>query len=466
MSFQKKIFREYDIRGVYGDDYTAAFAGDLAHAVAAYFREHMKPANGRSVYRFAVGHDVRPSGELLAPKFIEALVQEGFEVVDIGVVATPLVYFSTFHLDVDGAVSITGSHNPSEYNGFKICFGRSTLHGQQIQELLKFCEGFKKLRPQPAAKMGTVVKTDVIEPYIADLKGRVKLERKVKVVVDAGNATACEIAPRLLRELGCEVIPLFCDVDGTFPNHHPDPTVVENLVDLQKAVEEHKAELGIAYDGDSDRIGAVDETGRPIFGDELLVLFAREILARKPGATIISEVKCSNRLYNDIAKHGGRGIMWKTGHSLIKAKMKEEKAELAGEMSGHMFFADRYYGYDDAIYASLRLLEIISRTRAPMSSLLADLPPAVNTPEIRVDCPDEIKFEVVSRVRAELSKRFKVIDIDGVRIETPAGWGLLRASNTQPVLVMRFEAESEQELASLRNIVELAFKAARKAIQA
>ncbi|MBI3558167.1 MAG: phosphomannomutase/phosphoglucomutase [Deltaproteobacteria bacterium] len=466
MSFQKKIFREYDIRGIYGDDYTADFAGILAHAVADYFRDHMKPGKGRTSYRFAVGHDVRPSGEHLAPRFIDALVAEGFEVIDIGVVATPLVYFSTFHLDVDGAVSITGSHNPSEYNGFKICFGNSTLHGTQIQELLRLCESFKARPPAPAGRKGSVTKTDVADAYINDLKGRVKIERKIKVVVDAGNATACVVAPKLLTALGCEVIPLFCDIDGTFPNHHPDPTVVENLVDLQKAVAKHKADLGIAYDGDSDRIGAVDENGRPIFGDELMVLFAREILSRKPGSTIISEVKSSHRLYQDIAKHGGRPIMWKTGHSLIKAKMKEEKAELAGEMSGHMFFADRYYGYDDAIYASIRLLEILSRTKNTLSSLLADLPLSVNTPEIRVDCADEIKFEVVRRVRDDLGKRFKTNDVDGVRIETDVAWGLLRASNTQPVVVMRFEANTEKQLAEIRKIVEDAFETATKAVQA
>ncbi len=466
MSFQKKIFREYDIRGIFGDDYTADFAGILARAVAAYLRENMKPGKGRAAYRFAVGHDVRPSGEQLAPRFIDALVAEGFEVIDIGVVASPLVYFSTFHLDIDGAVSITGSHNPSEYNGFKICFGTSTLHGAQIQALLKLCESFKNQPPKPAGKKGSVTKADVSDAYIDDLKARVKIERKIKVVVDAGNATACIVAPKLLTALGCEVIPLFCDIDGTFPNHHPDPTVVENLVDLQKAVAEHKADLGIAYDGDSDRIGAVDENGRPIFGDELMVLFAREILARKPGATIISEVKSSHRLYQDIAKHGGRPIMWKTGHSLIKAKMKEEKAELAGEMSGHMFFADRYYGYDDAIYASIRLLEILSRTSKPFSSLLADLPATVNTPEIRIDCPDEIKFEVVRRVRDELSKRFKINDVDGVRIDTEVGWGLLRASNTQPVVVMRFEANTEKEMSVIRKIVEDAFETATKAVKA
>jgi len=471
MKYTKKIFREYDIRGVVGDDYSHEFAELLGHALTVYFRKHVKPANGRTSYRFAVGRDVRPSGNDLAPRLIDALVREGFEVYDLGVVPTPLVYFSTFHLDVDGAVCITGSHNPAEYNGFKLCKGKSSLHGEQIQELYDICQAIMDHRSTTNTSMpgktgmGSVTPYEIIAPYTADIKGRIKLSRPLKVVIDAGNGTAGAVAPKLLKELGCNLIELFCEADGTFPNHHPDPTVVENLEDLQKAVLKHKADIGIAYDGDSDRIGAVDEKGTPIFGDELLVLYAREILSRKPGATIISEVKSSQRLYNDIAKHGGKPIMWKTGHSLIKSKMKETNAELAGEMSGHVFFADRYYGYDDAIYASIRLLEIVANhTSGPASSLLADLPPSISTPEIRIDCPDEIKFEVVRRVHDDLAKRFKVISIDGVRIETDKGWGLLRASNTQPVLVMRFEAQSEADLASLRQTVEHALENAKKQI--
>ncbi|MEW6057439.1 MAG: phosphomannomutase/phosphoglucomutase [Bdellovibrionota bacterium] len=471
MSYAEKIFREYDIRGVYGKDYDAEFASLLGHGLTTYFRKHSRPGKGRDVFRIAIGRDARPSGDEITPKFIDALVREGFDVYDLGIVPTPLVYFSTFNLDVDGAVSITGSHNPSEYNGFKICLGTSTLHGENIQELREICSKIVKHIPttntsmpgKPA--MGRISKQDIITPYIADVKGRIKIARPITVVIDSGNGTACTVAPKLLSELGCKVIPLFCDLDGTFPNHHPDPTVVENLRDLQKEVLAHKADLGIAYDGDSDRIGAVDEKGTPIFGDELMVLYSREILSRKPGATIISEVKSSNRLYNDIAKHGGKPLMWKTGHSLIKAKMKEEHAELAGEMSGHIFFADRYYGYDDAIYASARLLELLSKQKGTLSSLLSDLPPSVSTPEIRVDCEDEIKFEVVSRVRKNLASRFKTIDIDGVRIETPQGWGLLRASNTQPVVVMRFEATSNSDLESLRKTIEDAFEAARREVK-
>ncbi|MGE4232114.1 MAG: phosphomannomutase/phosphoglucomutase [Bacteriovoracia bacterium] len=466
--FKSKIFREYDIRGVVGEDYRPEFASLLARAVAEYFRKHRSPGNNRNQYRFAVGRDCRLSGEDLAPRFMTALVNEGFEVVDLGVVATPLVYFSTFTEDLDGAVSITGSHNPAEYNGFKICFGKSTLHGDQIQELRKITES---LLGQPhsisinGCADGNSHSIDIISKYQADLQKRVTLGKPVKVVIDAGNGTASNVAPELLRAVGCEVIPLYCELDGRFPNHHPDPTVLENLVDLQKAVLEHKADLGIAYDGDSDRIGAVDEKGRPIFGDELMVLYSREILSRKPGATIIGEVKCSHRMYQDIEKHGGKPVMWKTGHSLIKAKLKEEKAELAGEMSGHMFFADRYYGYDDAIYASLRLIEIVSNSKQPLSTLLADLPRSVSTPEIRVDCADELKFDIVSQVRSDLSKTYKTIDVDGVRIETPIGWGLLRASNTQPVVVMRFEASNDSDLEKLRLTVESAFEKAKHVVK-
>lgn len=460
--FVDKIFREYDIRGIYDRDYNKDFAAILAKAVAKFLRDTLKKPSYGDTFRFAVGRDARPSGDHLAPLFKQALMDSGIEVVDLGTVPTPLVYFSTIHLDVDGAVSITGSHNPTEYNGFKLCIGKSTLHGSQIQELKGICREIEKNPPKPVNKIAKHLHVDVISMYLLDIGSKIKLSRKLKVVLDSGNGTACVVAPQLIEQLGCEVIPLFCDLDGTFPNHHPDPTELKNLVDLQAAVKKHGADLGIAYDGDADRIGAVDEKGTPIFGDELLVLYAREILARKPGATIISEVKSSHKLYNDIKARGGRPIMWKTGHSLIKAKMKEEKAELAGEMSGHMFFQDRYYGYDDAVYASARLLEILANSDKPLSWHLSDLPKTVSTPELRVDCPDEIKFDVVKLVRDELAKSFDTIDIDGVRVETKDGWGLLRASNTQPVVVMRFEASTEARLNEIKKSVEDSFRSAIK----
>ena len=455
------IFREYDVRGIVGKDYDTAFAGDLAASFAAFVTRQLKtPGHGRTRFKIAVGRDVRPSGTEMAPLFCKALLDRGFDVVDLGVVPTPLVYFSTFYYEVDGAVCITGSHNPPEYNGFKICLGQSTLHGSQVQELKHILAAGETLKP--TASRGQTETKPVVADYHRHVLSIIKIPRKVKVVIDSGNAVGGLVAPKLLRELGCEVIELFCYIDGSFPNHHPDPTVEENLVDLKAAVAEHRADLGIAFDGDADRIGAVDEKGHTIFGDELMILYAREILTRKPGAKIIGEVKCSNRMFQDIEKRGGKPIMWKTGHSLIKSKMKEENAELAGEMSGHIFFKDRYFGYDDAIYAAARLLEIAAGTNEPFSTLLADLPPTVNTPELRVDCPDDVKFKVVERVKTELARRFKVIDIDGVRIETDRGWGLLRASNTQPVVVMRFEAQTVGELNELRYVVESAFKAALK----
>lgn len=463
MKFTDSIFREYDIRGIFNKDYDSEFAGLLARAFAEFVRVRSKrPANNRTRFRIAVGRDVRLSGSELSSLFIENLIREGFDVLDLKQCPTPLVYFSLFEYDVDGAVCITGSHNPAEYNGFKICVGKDTLHGSDIQELKRLSKELQNASTKSVPR-GDISTCNVIADYQKFIAARFQFNRKLKVVVDAGNACGGLVAPKLLKELGCEVIELFCDIDGRFPNHHPDPTVEENLEHLKKAVLQHKADVGIAYDGDADRIGAVDENGKTIWGDELMVLYSREILARKPGSKIIGEVKCSHRLYQDIAKRGGQPLMWKTGHSLIKSKMKSEKAELAGEMSGHIFFADRYLGYDDAIYASVRLIEILVNSKMPLSNLLSDLPPTVNTPELRVDCPDDVKFKVVAQVKSDLSHRFKTIDIDGVRIETDRGWGLLRASNTQPVVVMRFEAQTKDELASLRKTVETAFEKALEA---
>jgi phosphomannomutase/phosphoglucomutase len=460
--FKDKIFREYDIRGVYNVDYDKDFAKELAFALSVFIRKKLNKLNQKLT--ISIGQDARLSGTEIAPIFKEAFLSSGFDVYDLQIVPTPLVYFSSFHLKTDASVSITGSHNPPEYNGFKISVETSTLHGSDIQEIKKILKNkeYEPILKNLSNLKGELKKIDIIEPYINDVKNRVKINKKLKVVLDAGNGTAGVVAPKLIRSLGFDVVELYCDLDGTFPNHHPDPTELHNLKDIQNRVLKEKADLGIAYDGDADRIGVVDENAKPIYGDELMVLFSREILKRKPGAKILSEVKCSTRLYEDIKKNGGIGIMWKTGHSLIKAKMKEEKAELAGEMSGHIFFQDRYYGYDDAIYASVRLLEILSNSNQTISQMLSDLPKVVNTPEIRVDCPDEIKFEVVKKVKEKLSQNYTIIDIDGVRIETKDGWALLRASNTQPVIVMRFEAFDENKLKELRQIIENAFNESKK----
>jgi phosphomannomutase/phosphoglucomutase len=372
-------------------------------------------------------------------------------VYDIGVCPSPVLYFSLFHLDLDGGVQITASHNPSEYNGFKVCSGKDTLYGAQIQELRERMER-RDFRERAG---GSRESYSIVPVYQEHLLRDVKsLARSLKVVVDAGSGVAGPVAPPIIRRLGCTVWEIACTADGTFPIHHPDPTVPENLKDLIAKVKEEKADVGIAYDGDGDRIGVIDEAGNILWGDELLILFARAVLKRHPGATIISEVKGSQRLFDQISLHRGVPIMWKAGHSLIKAKMKETGALLAGEMSGHMFFADRYFGYDDAIYASLRLLEILAEAGGRLSTLLADVPRSHSTPEIRVDCADDKKFAVAERAKEFFSKRFPVIDVDGVRIQFPEGWGLIRASNTQPALVLRFEAKSPEKLGEYRSLIE------------
>jgi len=449
------IFREYDIRGVAERDFDDAFARTLGQAYGTMARE----AGKRVV---AVGRDCRLTSPSYASALADGLVSTGLEVVDIGTCPTPLMYFSLFHFDLDGGIQVTGSHNPPDFNGFKICLDKSTIYGEQIQELRE-----RIARGGFAAGRGRRTAREIIAPYQDHVAGQFgRLPRNLTVIVDAGNSTAGPVAPPLFERLGCTVTRLFCDMDGRFPNHHPDPTVVENMQHLIEAMRTHQADVGIAFDGDADRIGVVDRSGRIIWGDEMLVLFARDVLARHPGAVIVSEVKCSQRLYDDIAARGGRGIMWKAGHSLLKAKMKETGALLGGEMSGHMFFADRYFGYDDAIYAGCRLLEIVAREGRSVDELLADLPVAFTTPEIRVDCPEDKKFQVAERAREYFRARHEIIDVDGVRVRFPHGWGLIRASNTQPVLVLRFEARSQAELQEYRRVVEDAVATIRRELGA
>ena len=417
----------------------------------------------RNARRVSVGRDCRLTSDTYAAALIDGLRSTGLGVIELGVVTTPLVYFSIFHWNLDGGIQITGSHNPSDYNGFKLCLGREALHGDQIQDVRRRLEAGTFRRGAGALEQRPIL--GEYQDYVVENVGR--LGRPMRVVVDAGNGTAGPVAPAIYRRLGAEVTELFTDMDGRFPNHHPDPTVEENMAHLIRAVADQRAELGIAFDGDADRIGVVDAHGRIIWGDELLVLYARDVLARNPGGTIVSEVKCSQRLYDDIAARGGNGIMWKAGHSLLKAKMRETGALLGGEMSGHIFFKERYFGFDDAVYAGARLLEVCARTGRTVAELLADLPPSVTTPEIRVDCPDEVKFAVADRVRDHFrSSGLDIIDVDGVRVKFSRGWGLLRASNTQPVLVMRFEAQTRAELAEYQATVEAAVHAARAALGA
>lgn len=437
------IFREYDIRGIADIDFDTDFAYALGQAYGTYVIRQGKT-------RVSVGRDCRLTSGKYAAALRQGLCATGVHVLDIGICPTPLLYFSLYHYDLDGGVQVTGSHNPPEHNGFKICIGKVTIHGQEIQELRALME-----RKTFLSGVGREESAPIIAPYqefIVRQFGR--LARPIAVVVDAGNSTAGPVAPPIFRALGCQVTELFCALDGRFPNHHPDPTIPENLTHLITTVKETGAEIGIAYDGDADRIGLVDRHGRIIWGDEMMVLFARDILQHHPGAVIVSEVKCSQRLFDDIAQKGGKPIMWKAGHSLLKAKMRETGALLGGEMSGHMFFADRYYGYDDAIYASCRVLDILGKTGKELPELLADLPPSYTTPEIRVDCPDEHKFRIAEKVRDYFRGRYEIIDVDGVRVKFPDGWGLVRASNTQPILVLRFEATTREKLAEYRALVE------------
>jgi phosphomannomutase/phosphoglucomutase len=351
---------------------------------------------------------------------------------------------------------VTASHNPPEYNGFKVCLGPDTIFGQQLQDLRKVVAS-----REFAAGHGSLKEYDIVPHYCDYLVSNLKLDRSIKLAVDGGNGTGGIVAVPILERLNCNPVELFIEPDGNFPNHEPDPTVPQNMTVLSETVVKQGLELGIAFDGDADRLGVVDETGRLIYGDMLMVLFAREILKDNPGAKVIGEVKCSHIMYDDIAARGGRPIMWKTGHSLIKQKLKDEQALLAGEMSGHFFFRDRYFGFDDAIYAACRLLEMVSKNHDPLSSYLADLPKTYNTPEIRIDCPDDQKFRLVEKVKEILRKENKVIDIDGVRILFPDGWGLVRPSNTSPVLVLRFEAQGEARLKEIQRFVEQAIEKAQ-----
>jgi len=442
------VFREYDIRGLVSTELTPDFARQLGAGFGTWLQRRLGPAPRR----IALGRDVRLSSPVLHDAFVEGLLPTGTGVVDLGVVATPVVYFAAHRLPVDGLAMITGSHNPPEFNGFKVGAGHATIYGDEIRRLGELVKSGDFLR---AAVPGTVEKHDILPEYRAHLVANIRPGRRLRVVVDAGNGCGGFIAVPLLCDLGFEVLDQYCEPDGRFPHHHPDPTVPRNLEPLIHRVLQEKADVGIAYDGDADRIGAVDEKGRVLWGDQLMLLFAREILREKPGSTFVAEVKCSMTLFDGIERAGGRAVMWKAGHSLIKAKMAEVGAELAGEMSGHMFFKHRYYGFDDAVYATCRLLELLSHASAPLSALLADVPQTFSSPEIRRDFPEHLKFAAVSRVRDVLKGRgLRTVDVDGVRVEFPDGWGLVRASNTQPILVLRFEATTDLRLREIRRLVE------------
>ena len=438
---ESHIFREYDIRGVFPDELNEQTIHLLGLALGTYYQENRAG-------RISIGHDCRLSSPDISRWLVQGLLESGMDVVDIGMVPSPILYFSLHNLDVDGGIEITGSHNPPEFNGIKICLGQASIYGQEIQKIREIIESGDFRHGQ-----GKEESADIIAHYADYLIENIHPGPvKRKVVVDAGNGAGSIIGCDIYRRMGFEVIPLFCEPDGRFPNHHPDPTIPENLQTMVSMVHDTSADLGIAFDGDADRIGVTNQEGDIIWGDQLMIIFARDLLSRHPGAKIIGEVKCSQALYDDIERHGGQAIMWKAGHSLIKNKMKEEGALLAGEMSGHLFFAERYLGYDDAIYAGARLLEILSHTERNLKELLADVPKMVNTPEIRIDCPDDKKFQVVAGLVDEFKKDYEVIDVDGARVLFEGGWGLIRASNTQPVLVLRFEAGDKNRLEEIRKI--------------
>ncbi len=445
MALSQHIFREYDIRGVTGKDLTPDVARAVARGYAAFLAD--AGVNGE----IAVGRDNRPSGTELHRELVAGLVESGLDVVDIGIVPTPLAYWAQANLKVAGGIQITGSHNPPEFNGFKLGIGTRSIYGKDIQRIYEIAAAGKF----PSGK-GRVREEAVIDRYVEDVGQRIgRISRDIKCVVDCGNGAGALVAKKLFDRIGLAPKILFGESDGTFPNHHPDPTVPENLKDLLEAVAANKAELGIAFDGDADRIGVVDEDGAIIWGDQLLIIYARDVLARTgKGQPIIFDVKCSQALPEEVEKAGGKPLMWKTGHSLIEEKMHETHAPIAGEMSGHMFFAEGWYGFDDAMYGAARLLRIVADTGKSVKEMMADVPRFVSTPEIRVDCPDDVKFGIVAKATRHFSASHKVIDVDGVRVLFGDGWGLIRASNTQPVLVMRFEARTREHLDAIRNEME------------
>jgi phosphomannomutase/phosphoglucomutase len=445
LSINPLIFRQYDIRGQAGQDLTDETTRLIGQAFGTYVQEH-------GSNQVLVGRDNRLSSERLRDALVGGLMATGCRVIDLGLVVTPMLYYARVFFSIDGGVMITGSHNPPEENGFKLACGEGTIYGDEILSLKEMIAGgrFRSGR-------GSRQEQSIIEPYRAMLKEKIALgPRRLRVVADCGNGTASLFAEEILKAWGCEVTPLYCESDGRFPHHHPDPVKTANLAELRRTVQQQGADLGIAYDGDADRIGAVDELGQVIWGDKLMCLYWREILERHPGALAIIEVKCSQALVDEVTRLGGRPLLYKTGHSLIKAKMRETGAVFTGEMSGHMFFADEYYGYDDAFYAAGRLLRILSHTSQTLSESLAHIPVYYATAETRVPCADEVKFDIVSKLVEHFRRSFQVVDVDGARVLFPEGWGLVRASNTQPVLVARCEAKTPEGLEKICGIMKQA----------
>ena len=436
------IFREYDIRGVVADDFPEDVVILLGKAFGTYVREK----GGKTL---SLSGDVRLSTPMLKKAFAKGLLSTGVDVIDVGIVPTPVNYYSMFTLEVDGAVQITGSHNPSNMNGIKLSYDQKAVYGKDIQYLKSLIESNKF-----AIGEGKFSEKEILEEYKQMVISKIKLERPVRIVMDSGNATACLAAPEIYKAIGCEVTELFSDVDGTFPNHHPDPTVAKNLVDMIAEVKKGGYDFGIAFDGDADRVGIVDNTGEIIWADYIIILMLDEIFAKYPGTGVVFDVKCSQALEEIIVEKGGRPIMWKTGHSLIKQKMKEENLPFSGEMSGHIFIKDDYFGFDDAMYVGARFAQMVSRSKETLAERMAKLPKYFSTPEMRLECEnDEIKFEISRKASEYFKANYNCIDVDGVRIKFGDGWGLVRSSNTQPVIVTRFEAKTEARLNEIKSLV-------------
>lgn len=453
MNLPISIFREYDIRGVADRDLTSEVVENIGKAYGTFLRRDKK-------YSIVIGRDCRVSSPRIHDALIKGILSTGLHVTDLGLTTTPCLYFAVHYFASDGGIMITGSHNPPDQNGLKMNIGTSSLHGPQIQQLLQMIQKQDYLKGS-----GQLSTREIVPDYFEYLFKAFKFKRKLKVVVDCGNGMTGIIAPALFEKFGHEVIKLYTEPDGTFPNHPADPSEPENLHDCITAVKKHKADIGLAFDGDGDRCGVIDNEGNIIPGDKMMVLYSRPILKENPGATILADVKCSNLLFQDIEKHGGKAVMWKTGHSLIKAKMKEEGALLAGEMSGHIFFKHRWFGFDSGIYSACRMMEILDRENKTIPEMLKDVPNTYATAEIRIECPDEVKFEVIKKATQILKSKYKVVDIDGARVEFEDGWGLVRASNTQPVLVTRFEATSEKRRDEIRALVEKTIQEVRQTVK-
>ncbi|AEA33794.1 phosphomannomutase/phosphoglucomutase [Hippea maritima] len=451
---QRDVFREYDIRGIWERDIDKEFCFLLGRAFGIYLKENLKKPSGI----ISIGYDARLSSKDILKSLSDGLSCENIDIINIGLVPTPVQYFSLFNLDIDGGIMITASHNPKEYNGFKLSLKKETLFGAEIQRIADIME---KLGSACDIRAGRVKQADVLSEYkkfMLDQFGYLKdYNSKPKIALDGGNGTAGFVGYDIFKELGYEVEGLFIEPDGNFPNHHPDPTVEKNLTDLRRVIKEKNIDVGIGYDGDGDRIGVVLKDGSILWGDQLLLLFAQHIAKKRTDVKVVADVKCSDVIFQKMKECGAKPIMYKTGHSLIKSKMKQEGAILAGEMSGHIFIGDRYFGYDDAIYVSLRLVEILTTEGIDLVQWKESLPKVYNTPEIRIDCPDEKKTQVITKIKSYLNRNkdkigiLEINTIDGVRFKTDYGWGLVRASNTQPALVMRFEASSEEKLKELKD---------------